>query len=393
MIKTIGSILVSFLFVLMSTVAFAQSTADIKIDLIQNLSKDGVIDGSKQNEIIQKYVTQEDYKQSQETAVNEQESVVWKYLTLSNFIKVAGVILLLVALAGFIRKIIRSFWIVIMAIPMIVYQLGLLALSLLMTFRPEVLWESQALYIALMSSITNIIILGWILDSYPKMKEQLKKLFNLGINPVILAAFYMSVYMSLYAYAYNSKIFGSIALFSMFAFVLVTAFDVYRTKIYKGKKELNPNPLMLLMSTTILITSIIAYAFTKDTQFVQTYLVPYKFGLDYMITLGVCGLLVYLTSPWVQYEKYDNGVVDKYKGFYIVALVALTGFSLFAYIMLDSKLLFSFVLLTLYVCAFLHIGHHALRKSYILCAALLGAALYGTALSLEHFGQYLVFIQ
>ena len=63
MIKTIGSIFVSFLFVLMSTVAFAQSTADIKIDLIQNLSKDGVIDGSKQNEIIQKYVTQEDYKQ------------------------------------------------------------------------------------------------------------------------------------------------------------------------------------------------------------------------------------------------------------------------------------------------------------------------------------------
>ncbi len=393
MTKTIGAIFVSFLCILMSFSAFAESPADIKIELIQNLSKDGVIDGSKQNEIIEKYVTKEDYAELKQTVTNDQESVVWKYLTLSNFIKVTGVILLLVAFAGFIRKIILSLWIVIMAIPIIVYQLSLFAVSLFMTFRPEAIWESQAQYIALMSSVTNIVMIGWMLDSYPKIKVMLKKLFNLGINPVIIASFYMTIYLSIYAFAYNSKIFGSIAFVSLFGFVVFSAFEIFKSRLSDKKKVKNENPVMLAISCATLITFIIAYAFSKDTQFVTNYLVPYKFALDYIITVAVCILLGYMTSPMIQYEKYDHSIVDKYKGLYVVTLLALTVFSLFAYVMLDSKLLCSFVLLTLYVSAFLHIGYHTFKRSYILCAALLGACLYGTALLLEHFGQYLVFIQ
>ena len=82
-------------------------------------------------------------------AVDAQPSAWTRYLSWTNFIKVVGVICLLVAFAGAIRRFgdRLRYWIA--QVPREVYQAALLALTLCCSLAPQLIWAAQAYYLAL----------------------------------------------------------------------------------------------------------------------------------------------------------------------------------------------------------------------------------------------------
>ena len=194
---------IAFLFLFFSTILIAEkSAAEIKVDLILEMQKDGYLTEESAKTAMQKYITEND-KQLKVEANGKSSTIGWsEYLSWINFFKVVAVIFFLVAFSGVISKIILGLWILIVKVPAIVYQF---------LFRPNFIWESQAFYIALFSSFANILVLGWIVSSHEKLQKLIAKIFNLGIPIECIASFWGILYFAALAYAYESSLFGFFA--------------------------------------------------------------------------------------------------------------------------------------------------------------------------------------
>ena len=82
--------------------------ADIKIELIQDMKKDGYLSDKMATEVSGKYITEEDKKPLVETVVTKGSSIQWQdWLSWTNFGKVLGTILILIAFSGVLKKIIN----------------------------------------------------------------------------------------------------------------------------------------------------------------------------------------------------------------------------------------------------------------------------------------------
>lgn len=156
--------------------------ADVKIELIKEMKKDGYLSDKMANEVSEKYITESDKKPISETVVSKSGSISWQeWLSWTNFFKVLGVILFLIAFSGLLKKMVLGMWDLIVKVPQFVYQGTFLSMFMTGLLRPDVIWESQAFYIALFSSFALIMVLAWIAHAYPKVLEFVKKLFNIGI--------------------------------------------------------------------------------------------------------------------------------------------------------------------------------------------------------------------
>ena len=126
--KTIKMYLMSFMLMVFASISMAaetttiekgQTLAGIKTELIENLKNDGLITDANAVIAMQKYVS--DPNESKDVLVKDDTG--WRsHVTLANGMKLVGVLLLVFAFSGMIGKIIRACWIVIAAIPIIVYH-------------------------------------------------------------------------------------------------------------------------------------------------------------------------------------------------------------------------------------------------------------------------------
>lgn len=125
--------------------------AAVQLDLIARLEHDGVISPSAATLARERYVTSSD-PAARSAAL----------FTMSNCAKASGVLALLMALLAFIGLI--TPWLA--RAPIEVYQAPMLAAAAAAALRPRAIWPAQAQYVALLATLSGIIVTAWILYSH-----------------------------------------------------------------------------------------------------------------------------------------------------------------------------------------------------------------------------------
>ena len=375
---------------LMSSFASAQNNktiADIKTELISSMEKDGYLSQKMAGEVSQKYITEADKTtvskpmtmgeskvEQAQAQLKTSESTKWSdYLSWINFVKVLGVICFLIAFSGMIKKIIAGLWVFIVAVPMILYQVVFLAVGMIGIFRPDLISVSQQFYVALFFAFANLIVIGWIVTTHKKIEEFIAKLFKLGIPPSCLASFYGMIYFGLLAYFYQSSIFGffaAICLSGVFSFGLYYMPGV----LYLNFKE---SMLPAVVFGHLAVLAIYTFMFKTHPE----YTMFFDAGIQYYCTVALAVGLLVGASPF--YKK--DSAIGYGLLFIILFFVATYGFHIYGMPVVSSIIIAFFILFILE-----WIGYIGYKSGMIIGTAIIGGALYGTAMLMEKYGSMLV---
>lgn len=193
----------------------AKTAGQVKLELLKQLEHDGYLSNKLANEAKEKYVDPQELSvplaAAASGAAKAQESFWDKYVSWTNFFKVVGGIMLLVAFGGTIARFAAWAAFLIIQVPKEVYQAVFLTASLTLTLAPGIVWASQAFYMALFGAFANVVLLAWVLETHDRLKAFLVNLFKLGIPPACVASFWGMLYFGALALAYQSQIFGFFA--------------------------------------------------------------------------------------------------------------------------------------------------------------------------------------
>ena len=365
--------------------------ADIILKNIDQLQEDGFITERnavdaknkyvfENEELIQKMVEYNKDKESQTHNVDSDVSVT-EYFTLVNTIKFIACLAFIIAFHGIFAKIIKNFYKVITLIPNYIYQTVLLSISIALTFNPNLLLESQAFYIALVASFTNIFILGWfVADYYFLLKRYFKFLF-VGIKPEILLGFYAFLYFGVLSILYTSSFFG---LLSIMGFVGMLGFIFLYSDLIAIIGVEEDKEIHNVTFTTIFVLGI--YSVVRILNIEIPYLESFYIGIEYVCSIALAVCLLIGSSMYI-YDAHRNQFP---KGLYTVMFVLVTiasmGISTLYGITVPSAIITTFF--ALYILG--NIGYMTSKVNYIFMTFVLGAMLYGTALLMEKYPAYFV---
>ncbi|NCQ51917.1 hypothetical protein GW796_08495 [archaeon] len=360
--------------------------ADIKTGLISSMEKDGYLSQKMAGEVAQKYITEIDKntlltkvdsskpKTKEQIKELEKSSVSWsQYFSWINFMKVVGVIFLLLAFGGVIKKIIYGLWKFIVAIPVIIYQGTFISCGLLGIIYPTLIWESQSFYIALFSSFANIMVLGWIITSHPKLQLLIKRIFNWGIPIGCVISFGGMLYFGILAMVYQSSIFG------FFAAVCISGVFSFGLSYRPGVLTLYFKEEMLSSVVFGHIFVLIGYVFAF--QMVPEYTSYFNDGIQYYCTIAICVALLTGSSP---FYRSDSAIG------YTLIFIFLACLATLGYFFYDFKVIASiiFIFFTLFVLEWVsYVGY---KGSVILGSALLGGSLFGLSMLFEKYGSMII---
>lgn len=366
---------------LFSQLVFAQesnvlSKADIKIELIQDMKKDGYLSDKMAVEVGKKYITEADKKPLVQNLVQEKNKVTAKdWLSWSNFIKVVAVILILVATSGILKKIMLGMWHLIVAVPQYVYQTVFLGAFTTGLLRPDIIWESQAFYIALFSSFALIMVLVWIVEAYPKVLEVVKKFFNFGIPFESIVSFYGMLYFGALAYFYQSSIFG------FFAAVCLSGVLSFTMKYVPGVLFLDFKEKMLnaVVFGHLAVLAVYVYFFLNMPEMTKYY----DIGIQYYCTIAMSVGLLVGASPW-----YKRGSAVGYA----ILFTVLFFIASYGYFFLDLKVISSIISCFFILLVLEWLGYIGFKGGLILGCAVLGASLYAISLLIEKYSHMLVLV-
>lgn len=348
--------------------------ADVKIELIKEMKKDGYLSDKMATEVSGKYITEADKKPIVETVVTKGSSISWQeWLSWTNFFKVLGVILFLIAFSGLLKKIVLGMWHLIVAVPQFVYQtvfLGLFSTGLL---RPDLIWESQAFYVVLFSSFAFLMVLAWVAEAYPKVLAFVKKFFNLGIPFESILSFYGMLYFGALAWFYHSSIFG------FFAAVCLSGVFSFTMKYVPGILFLDFKEKMLnaVVFGHLAVLLIYVYFFRTMPEITKYY----DIGIQYYCTIAMSVGLLVGASPF-----YKRGTALGYA----VLFVALFFLASYGYFFLDLKVIGSIVSCFFVLLVLEWLGYIGFQGGLIAGCAVLGASLYAVSMLLEKYGQMLI---
>lgn len=367
------------LLMVFSQLVFAQETnvlskADIKVELIQDMKKDGYLSDKMAIEVGKKYITEEDKKPLAQSVVQEKKIATSKdWLSWSNFFKVVGVILILVATSGILKKIMLGVWHLIVAVPQYVYQAGFLGIFATGLLRPDLIWQSQSFYIALFSSFALIMVLVWIVDAYPKVLEVVKRFFNFGVPFESIVSFYGMLYFGALAYFYESSIFG------FFAAVCLSGVLSFTMNYVPGVLFLDFKEKMLnaVVFGHLIVLGIYVYFFLTVPELTKYY----DIGIQYYCTIAMSVGLLVGASPW-----YKRGSAVGYA--LLFALLFLV--SSYGYFFLDLKVISSIISCFFILLVLEWLGYIGFKGGLILGCAVLGASLYAMSLLMEKYSHMLV---
>lgn len=394
MIKTqnVFKYLLFSVMLLLSSFSFAEQSqvntiADIKGQLISSMEKDGYLSKKMASEVAQKYISEADKQtvskpiaandakvEQAKVAVKEASTVKWTdYLSLSNFLKVVGIICFLFFFSGIIKTIVLGLWVFIVAVPVIVYQSVFLVAGIFGIFRPDLIWQAESFYVALFFAFANIITVGWIIETHESLKKIIAKLFKLGLHPSCVASFYGMIYFGILALVYQSSIFG------FFAAVCLSGIFSFGLYYMPGVLFLHFKDSM--MPALIFGHLIVLGAYTFFMKLHPELTMYFDSGIQYYCTvaLGV-GLLV-AASPF-----YKRSTALLYATLFIILFfVAAIGYHLYDMKVVGSILIGFFILTVLE-----WIGYVGYRSGAIIGSAIIGGSLYGTAMLLEKYGSMVV---
>lgn len=370
-------------FALLASTAFAAEPAktetQVKLELLKSLEKDGYLSNKLATEAKLKYIDASKVSAPVTTssAKAEEEGVMTmlsRYLSIAVIVKVVGVGLLLLAFGGTIRNIIAGVWHLLVKVPVEVYQVPMLAGSVYATVMAASIWPSQAFYVALLASIANLILLGWVLATHVKLVHFLAKLFNLGIPVSSVISFWLMLYFGVLAIHYQSQLFGffaAVALSGVFTFGLYYSWGTLYLHFQKSAL-----PAVVFGHLLVLIGYAILHAMNQLPEQAQYF----AGGIEYYcsVALGV-GLLVG-ASPWNR----DNA------GLYVVIFLATIVAALVGYTMFDLTVIGSFIMCfaLLFVLEWLmYLGY---KSGVVVGSAIVGASLYGASLLMEQYSHLIV---
>jgi hypothetical protein len=348
------------------------SKAEIKINLIEEIRKDGYVSDKMADKIKHDFIKSSDYEKiyTHPSSVKE-AGFIEKYATWSNFFKIFGIGLLLIAFSGLIKQIILACYVFIVAIPPFVYQ-GLFAtIFTIGVIKPSLILESQSFYIALFSSIANLLVLGWSISTYPKVFEKFKLLFNFGIPVECILNFYGMIYFGVLAFTYQSSTFGlfsAICLSGIFSFGL----KYYPGTLYLDFKENFLN--VVIWGHLIVLMMYLGLYFV-----IPQYTTYFDFGIQYYCSLALAVGLIVGSSPFY----------SKSKGLYAVLFTILVGISSYFFYIHNIKPIFV-ILMFFYILLIIEwIGYYSFKTNFIIGCAVSGAILYTIALLIEKY-SYLI---
>lgn len=368
-------LLLSFIFIVNSV--HAETVSTVKENLIESLSQSGYLDKDKTSEIKNKFITKEDTTRQviANSASPESETTWHKYVTWINLFKVFGILLILIAMGKFVKKIVKQLLFVIVSIPLIIYQFIVLTLSLTITFLPaEVPFlSSEKVYIVLLGALSNIAALAWIVSKNKKLCSVIQKFF--GKDPILIVVkggIFTMLYFGYFTLSLPSYIFGflSVASFS----VSITSLFIWGVSKFK-KKEIEEKDI-LLSSLFIHTLALVVYILSPlDLSYFDK-------GVQYIFSGIILFLLISNTVPEIE---------NKMKLFYSVYFTIITFLSLASYVYFDTKLISTLVFTGYYIFIFMWLAYYTFKANMIIGLMTVGLTLYGSALLLEKFGSYLVF--
>lgn len=367
------------LFAMPSLAADAPQTAgQVKLELLKQLEKDGYLSQKLALEAKLKYVDPKEVsvplaKPGDAVEASTQPSFFERYVTLANFFKLVAVVLLLVWASGFIAKCAKGLLFLIIAVPKEVYQTVLLSVTLTMTLRPELIWASQAFYLALFGAFANILLVGWVLESHPKLGEALAKIFKLGIPLASVASFWGMLYFGALAVAYQSQIFGffaAVCLSGMLSFGMYYAPGVLT--LFFNEKATGA----VIWGHLLVLT---AYCVAKVAGVLPAQAGLFAVGLQYYCTIALgVGFLVG-AAPLAK------GRAGYLALFLAVFLAAMCGYHLY-----DLKVIGSIVCVFAVLLFLEWVGYLSYRAGFLAGTFVMGVLLYGASLVMENFASFLV---
>ena len=355
--------------------------AQVKLNLIHQMQDDGYLSEKLAREAVQKYV---DPKQLSAPvtikpagAVTASSESLWmRYVSWVNAVKVVGILFILVAFWGVIRNIIKGIWHLLVTVPVVVYQLPLLAVSVTLTVRPDLIWASQALYLAIFGSVANILLLGWVAVTNEKLALFVLRLFRLGLPPASVGAFWGMVYFGALALLYHSPIFGfaaAVCLSGVFSFGMYYS----RGTLWLDFKD-NAEAAVVLGHLVVLLAYVVARAKFPQLQ-ALTY---FSAGLEYYCTIAMCVGLLVGSAPMVR--KHET------VGLYVVLFIAIAVAASLGYFILDLRVIGSIVMCFFILFCLEWLGYWGFQGGLIAGCAVLGVSLFGLSVLLEHYGKLIV---
>ena len=364
--------------------AFAADSAppatagQVKLDLLKQLENDGYLSSKLALEAKERYVAPQDVAVplSDKTAATKAELSFWeRYVSWAMFFKVLAVICVLVAFSGFIFKIGAGLIVIIAMVPKEVYQATMLSATMLGTLRPDLLWQSQAFYIALFSAFANIMLLAWIVESHLRLQEFLKKFFNLGLPPASVVSFWGMLYFGALALAYQSQTFG---FFAAVALSGILSFGLYYRPgvltLHFNEKATNAVIFGHLLVLALYAGLTIGGALPQEVAL-------FRVGLEYYCTIAMgVGFLV-AASPFGG----RRAALSYLLLFALVTVAAVTGYFFF-----DLKVIGSILSCIAVLLALEWVGYIGYQAGFLWGTFLTGISLYGGSLMLERFAHLVV---
>lgn len=380
--KNILGLVFALFLALFSGVALAdapRTEGQVQLDLLHKLEADGFLSKKLASEATVKYV---DVKQLQApgmavvTTAKPADSLWDRYVSWWNFIKVLALIFLLIAFGGTIRNIIRGVWHLLAQVPVLVYQMPLLAVSVYATIVPQAFWVSQSLYVALLAAFANIILAGWVLAMHPKFALALANLFKMGIPVASIVSFWAMLYFGVLAVHYDSQIFG---FFTAICFSGVLSFGLYYSV---GTLFLHFADEGLMAVVIGHLAAIGLYMFLKVTGMYPAAAHVFDSGIEHYCTVALCVGLLVGSSPWTYLKDTRPFMVFL---FIVVFAGAMLGYFFWDFQVIGSIVSCFFILFILEWIA--RVGYSA---SVVVGSGVLGMTLYGVAMLMEKYGSLIV---
>ena len=364
-----------------SSIAGAPATeAQVKLEFIGQLEKDGYLSGKLADEARVKYVDPRQLTApgaSPAVSAQTPKDSLWdRYFSLIGFAKVVAVVLFLVAFWGTVTNLIKGVWHLLVQIPAYAYQVPFLAASVYATLVPQAIWASQAIYVALLAAFVNLIIVGWVLAMYPKLAKALAQLFRLGIPVASVVSFWLMLYFGALALHYESAIFGFA---TAVCFSSMLSFGLYYSR---GTLSLEFNEKALFAVVFGHLAVVIAYVLTKASGHYPASFEVFAGGVEYYSTIAMCvGLLC---GSFPSYKK-DNTTASMSMLFILVLMMAAAAKFILGQDVIGNLVVCFFILFMLEWIAY--VGY---KTGVIVGSAVTGAALYGVAMFFERHSSFLV---
>lgn len=340
--------------------ADAPSVAEVQTQLLTQLETDGVLTAQEAQAAKAKYV------QGAQAAAAEKK---WtEYLSLANFAKVVGVVLLLVAFHGVIVNIVKGVWHLIVAVPLEVYQFSMLTITVGGLFRPDLIYAEQSFYVALFCAFATPMVLVWIAGTHEKLAARLAAFFSVGLPIGSVVNAWACAYFALLAFAYSSQIFG---FFAVVAFAGVLTFGMtYRPGVLSMDFDAPKLP-MVVLGHAILIGAYIGASMDGAPEWLRFF----KAGVEYYATIALGVALLCGASPWW----------NRINGFYSLVMIAAAVFGAVAFHVLGFPVIGSILMVFFVLWALEWLGYMSFKVGVITGCFTVGALLFfGATLFEKH---------